>query len=290
MTPGMQLPDGLALYEREGARVLRAHTPACTLEVSLSGAHVTSWIPEGHSESMWLSPLATFTPGSHIRGGVPIIGPWFGRGISGNEEPQHGWFRRAKWDLASVHVDLSGVVDASFTLAERSNHPGFEVGAASLHVRAGTSLELSLTVSAGKNPFELEVAFHTYFLVDDVREAHLEGLAGVPFTDAARGRAAGVGTTTQTFTAPTDLVFEAAPPLVLADPGAKRRIVIEQSGASRTVVWTPWKEGVAATSDIPISEWMRFVCVETAVSEGGAVTLNPGEEHTLTARYALRHG
>ncbi len=282
-----RFPDGVALHEREGARVLSAHTRACVLEVCLSGAHVTSWRPEGHGESMWLSPLATFVPGSHIRGGVPIIGPWFGRGISGKENPQHGWFRRAQWDLVSVDVDPRGVLDATFALAERRHAPGFEVESARLHVRAGTSLDLSLTVSAGETALDLEAAFHTYFLVSDVREAQLEGLEGVPYTDAARGRAAGVGTATHTFTAPTDLVFEAAPPLVLADPGAGRRIVIEQSGASRTVVWTPWERDVAASADIPDDEWTRFVCVETAVSEGGAVRLTPGEAHTLTARYTL---
>ncbi|MCT2150767.1 D-hexose-6-phosphate mutarotase [Dermabacter vaginalis] len=290
MTAPMHLPEGVSLHECEGARVLRAHTPACELEISLSGAHVTSWIPKGHSETMWLSPLATFTPSSHIRGGVPLIGPWFGHGRSGNEEPQHGWFRRAKWALTSVHVDPNGVVTAAFDLEERRHYPGFEVGAARLHVRASATLELSLTVTAGEQPLELEAAFHTYFLVQDVREARLEGLAGVPFTDAARGRAAGVGTENQTFAAPTDLVFEAAPPLVLADPRANRRIKIAQSGANRTVVWTPWREDVASTADIPDDEWTRFVCVETAVSEGGAVPLASGEAHTLTAHYSLTRG
>lgn len=288
MTP-LTIPDGVTLSEREGATVLSARTHACALDLSLSGGHVTSWIPNGHDETLWLSPLATFTPGHHIRGGVPLIGPWFGRGNSGTEEPQHGWFRRAQWKLASVEVTPDGTINVSLDLAEIRNYLGFEVEAAGLHVRAGATLELSLDVTAGVTPLDLEAAFHTYFLVSDVREATVGGLENVPYTDAARSRTAGLGPSVLRFCAPTDLVFEAAPPLVLTDPGAARRMVIDQHGASRTVVWTPWQADVAATADIPDSEWTRFVCVETAVSEGGTVHLAPGTTHTLTARYTLEH-
>jgi len=62
MTP-LTIPDGVTLSERDGATVLSARTHACALDLSLSGGHVTSWIPNGHDETLWLSPLATFTPG-----------------------------------------------------------------------------------------------------------------------------------------------------------------------------------------------------------------------------------
>ena len=74
-------------------------------ELYLQGAQVTAWQPRDERPVLFTSPNSAFTPGRAIRGGIPIVFPWFGpsrhaaarstvlraprRGIS------TGWKRRA---------------------------------------------------------------------------------------------------------------------------------------------------------------------------------------------------
>lgn len=276
--------------ERDGAQVLVAASEYCHLEISTGGAHVTSFIPAGHEDLLWLSPAATFAPGEHIRGGIPLIGPWFGRGRSSSEDPQHGWFRRARWDVESKQVEADGTLAITLALAENRSTPEFPVAAATLMVRAKQELEVSLTVVAGpSHALELEAAHHTYFRVGDVRRAAVVGLEGVASFDAVAGAEGPAGPAALPFAGETDLVFGAGPALVLADPALGRAISIEQIRASRTVVWNPGEDLAATLDDIPGDEWTRFACVESAVSREGFVRLEPGESSTLGARYGIRH-
>ena len=65
-----QLPSGIV--------VAQIDTPLATATISLHGGQVVEWRPK-HQETpvLWVSKLATFTPGKAIRGGVPICWPWF---------------------------------------------------------------------------------------------------------------------------------------------------------------------------------------------------------------------
>ena len=60
------------------------------------GAHVTS-VDNKLGELLWLSPVAKLDGPGAIRGGVPIIGPWFAA-LTG-QEPKHGWARVSQWQL-----------------------------------------------------------------------------------------------------------------------------------------------------------------------------------------------
>src|ERR1700683_5153929 len=53
-------------------------TPAAQAELYLQGAHLAHWTPRGQQSVLFLSPKSLFAPGKAIRGGVPIIFPWFG--------------------------------------------------------------------------------------------------------------------------------------------------------------------------------------------------------------------
>jgi glucose-6-phosphate 1-epimerase len=63
-----------------------------------------------------------------------------------------------------------------------------------------------------------------------------------------------------------------------------RRIVIEKSGSSSTVIWNPWSEKSGSMSDMTADGWKRMLCVETANVADNAVVLAPGEFHKLTAK------
>src|SRR5215472_9793634 len=66
-----------------------------TGELYLQGAQVTAWQPPGERPVLFTSPAAVFAPGKAIRGGIPIIFPWFGPHRRTRAAPQHGFARTA---------------------------------------------------------------------------------------------------------------------------------------------------------------------------------------------------
>ena len=49
-----------------------------TGELCLQGAQVTAWRLSDERPVLFTSPNSAFAPGRAIRGGIPIIFPWFG--------------------------------------------------------------------------------------------------------------------------------------------------------------------------------------------------------------------
>ncbi len=68
-------------------------------EVYLHGAHVTSWIPAGDEEQLYLSTASEFRDGAAIRGGVPVVFPQFS---TWGPLPKHGFARDQAWKLVGV--------------------------------------------------------------------------------------------------------------------------------------------------------------------------------------------
>ena len=66
--------------------------------ISLLGGHITSFIPNGKSDLLWMSDKSAFEPGKAIRGGVPVCWPWFG----GAGQPAHGLARLSQWIQTGV--------------------------------------------------------------------------------------------------------------------------------------------------------------------------------------------
>lgn len=48
------------------------------------GAHAWAWQPDGQRSVLWLSRHSRFTHGHAVRGGVPVVFPWFGTGPGWN--------------------------------------------------------------------------------------------------------------------------------------------------------------------------------------------------------------
>jgi glucose-6-phosphate 1-epimerase len=62
-----------------------------------------------------------------------------------------------------------------------------------------------------------------------------------------------------------------------------RRITIAKRGSRSTVVWNPWIAKARSMPDFGDDEWRGMVCVETANVVQAAVTIRPGEMHTMSA-------
>lgn len=295
-TAPADLPESVTLAEGEGGlSVLRVATAVATGEVYLHGAHVTAWTPAGADPVLWVSNASRFTPGEAIRGGVPICFPWFGAGREpGLAPPPHGFARLAPWRLVGAEEhDGAVTLTLELTDADVTDVPAAAAWphpfTATYAVTFGRELTLALTVeNTGAAEISYEEALHTYLAVADARTTTVQGLDGATYLDKAPE--GGPELVTQrgdvTFTAETDRVYDSTGTVVVDEPGG-RRTGIAKEGSAHTVVWNPWVDKAASMPDYGDDEWPAMVCVETANALDAAITLAPGERHTMTARYAV---
>lgn len=281
-TSSLPLPDGVTLGQVHGVDAILVDTPAGTAELLLDGAHLISWVPAGEADLLWLSPDSGFGAGTPVRGGIPLVGPWFGPGRNGDHEVKHGWLRTLRWDLAGAESKGGDVV-----ITLRTSEDVQEMSALA-EFRFGAELSVDLTLTAGPAALELEAALHTYLAVGDVREIAIQGLEGADYLDNTRGLVADVlEAEPMRLTASTDRIVDSSTEVTVLDEKAGRRLVSTPRGTSRTVVWNPWDTLVTGMADIPDAAWPEFVCVEPAVAKDGFVALQPGESHRLGITYRI---
>lgn len=276
--------------------------------VLVHGAHLISWRPVvdgAASERFYLSPRSRFDSGAAIRGGVPIIFPQFNRTGPDTRIARHGFARTVDWrvigptGLASARPPSPG--DPSWTedevalvldqgsLADGSPWPyRFRV---ELGVRVGAgSLDLRLTVfNDGGDHLPFSTALHSYFAVDDVAQARIEGLAGVTVSDRVEG-----ANPVPTPEAAAPFAFDGEvdriylwPPSVTARgvtlTGGPSPLRISQDGFDDTVVWNPGDLRARALDDLPEGGYRHYVCIEAAKATR-PVDLPPGTPWTGVQR------
>jgi glucose-6-phosphate 1-epimerase len=281
-SPSVPLPEGVTLGQSHGVDALLVDTPAATAELLLDGAHLTSWTPAGQTDLLWLSPDSAFGPGEAVRGGIPLIGPWFGPGRELAMEVKHGWLRNLRWEPAAAVREGDEVV---LTLRTPEDVRALT---ATAEFRVGAELSVDLTITAGPRPLELEAALHTYLAVGDVREIEIRGLEGADYLDNTRGLAPAVMPDEPLrLTASTDRVVASTAEVTVADARNGRRIVSTPRGTAKTVVWNPWDTLVTGMADIPDAAWPEFVCIEPAVAKDGYVALAAGQSHSLGVTYRI---
>jgi glucose-6-phosphate 1-epimerase len=263
-------------------------TPFAEGHVYLHGAHVTHYQPAGTTPVLFTSPHSQFAPGKAIRGGVPVIFPWFGPRAGHPAAPEHGFARVAEWSVESVERALDGAVILELRLDRtETTRTLWPYDFSMWHrVRIGPRLELELEVeNRSHEPFGFEEALHTYLRVGDVREATVSGLAGTTYIDKTDAMKRKVQADEPLrLSGATDRVFLGTRgPCVVDDPVLDRRLVIEKRGSATTVVWNPWHEKAAAMADLGGEVWPWMLCVETANAADDAVRLAPGQRHRMTA-------
>ncbi|MCX5662435.1 MAG: D-hexose-6-phosphate mutarotase [Planctomycetota bacterium] len=270
-------------------------TPHAEAQVYLHGAHVTSFVQSGKPPMLFLSGKSWFEDGKPIRGGVPLVFPWFGAHPDRAELPAHGFARLKAWEVESVARGPRGGV--TITLLTRHDDKTLAAWPHRFELRhrvsvvpdektgepAALVMELS-TRNAGDQPMPFEEALHTYLHVGDVRQAKVTGLDGVSYTARNEGGAARTQSGPVTFTGETDRLYQGtAGTCELDDPALGRKIVVSKTGSLSTVVWNPWIDKAKAMVDFGDEEWPGMACIETANAREQTVTLPPGKTHTMTA-------
>jgi glucose-6-phosphate 1-epimerase len=87
-------------------------------ELYLQGAQVTAWRLRDERPVLFTSPKSAFAPGRAIRGGIPIIFPWFGPSRHAPTAPQHGFARTATWHLDGVETAGSKSLTMTLSLTD----------------------------------------------------------------------------------------------------------------------------------------------------------------------------
>ena len=70
-------------------------------------------------------------------------------------------------------------------------------------------------------------------------------------------------------------------------PMTKAAVTSAKRGSASTVVWNPWVRKARAMADFGDDEWREMLCIETANVGDAAVTLRPGDSHTMTAEITV---
>lgn len=281
---------GVVSFELEGGALpkLAAKTPHARAELCPYGAHVTHYQPSGQKPVLFMSRRSHFAEGKPIRGGVPVVFPWFADNLPQPASPVHGFARTNTWDITKVHLneDESVSVQMQFESndATRSLWPhDFQI---THTVKVGPTLSMTFDViNLGDQAFTFEQALHTYLYVHNVPRVTVTGLAATTYLDKTDTRR----TKTQDsrpiqIEGETDRVYQdTRAPCVVEDPGLGRRITVRKSGSDSTVLWNPWVEKATKMNDFGDHEWPNMLCIETANVGHHAVKLEPGESHRMQA-------
>jgi glucose-6-phosphate 1-epimerase len=298
LTERFAIPGVLSFATTEhGLTLATITTPACNAEFYLQGAHLTGWQPAGEQPVLFLSERSAFEPGKAIRGGVPIIFPWFGARTATLDSPRtdgpsHGFARTALWELAFAAI-AGDDLHLTLTLApnDASRALGYDHFQLAYQLILGSELRMSLTVAnPGTAPLHFEEALHTYLRVGDARRVRISGLSDTDYIDKTDGfKRKHQIETTLTLTGETDRPYlNTEQTVALDDPVLKRGIAVSKSGSRTTVVWNPWLELSAKLSDMSPDGWQTMTCIETANAADNALTLQPGAQHTMQAHITVQ--
>jgi glucose-6-phosphate 1-epimerase len=247
---------------------------------------VARWQPSSAEDPvLFMSAKSHFAAGKAIRGGVPLVFPWFADRTGGLQGGAHGFARTLEWEVVAAERRKDGVA-LSFKLLpnQTTRDLGFDHFVLVYEVVVGATLTLALAVeNVGDSPLTFEEALHAYYSVSDVRQIEVSGLGDTDYLDRAenaRRKHQGVGAIR--FAGETDqLHLNTRSAVTISDPDWRRRIAIEKRGSESTVVWNPWIEKAARLADFGDEEWRHMVCVEPANAAENAVTLAPGARHTM---------
>jgi len=301
-----EIPGVLTFAPGQGG-LLAAHVsaPAAEATIYIQGAHLTHWKPAGQAPAIFTSSKSDFIAGKPIRGGVPVVFPWFGERHDGGTGPMHGFGRISDWQLA--FATMSGdELHLMWTLepTDLSRSLGFDHFKVGYRMTIGHTLTLELTVGndsgngGGATPQEMqqngaplvfEEAFHTYYAVADARQVTIDGLGNTDYLDKVDGlKRKHQGETVLHLTGRTDRPYlNTAAACVLHDPAGKRKITVTKTGSNSTVVWNPWDELCAKMPDMTPDGWLHMTCIETANVGENTITLKPGTAHAMKVEVSL---
>jgi glucose-6-phosphate 1-epimerase len=264
-------------------------TPWSHLELYEQGAHITSFHRKGEPPIFFLSQCSRFHEGQPIRGGVPIVFPWFG---PREGAPMHGFARNRPWEIKEITQLPEGGVMLRLCLPECPESallPSFTAEYL-VTVKDTLTMELIVANTSRDHDFTFENCLHSYFAIGDIHNVSITGLKGATYVDKVDNFARKTETSGHLkITQETDRVYFDAPgPVEIHDSKLGRRICIHKSGSLSTVVWNPWHSKSAQMPDFANDEFTRMVCVESGNVMENRITLPAGKSSSLKVEIDAR--
>jgi len=217
--------------------MLEVSTPWSTAEIYLHGAHVTGFCKNDSHPLLFMSQCSRFNEGQPIRGGVPVIFPWFGmrEGLG-----QHGFARVKTWELKEFAPAPDGSVSLRFRLPDCPEASAFQPFNVDYIVTVSESLKLELAVTNNSKTeeFVFENCLHTYFEIGDIKAASISGLKGCRYLD----KVANFAEKTETddaihISSEMDRIYLNTPGAVeISDSLLRRKIRVEKQASLSTVI------------------------------------------------------
>lgn len=278
-----EIPGRVSVLEGNGGLPkLEITTDASTAEIYLHGAHVTDFKKRGEPSLLFTSQCSRFEAHQPIRGGIPIIFPWFGARDGG---PAHGFARNTSWLLTEATSTPCGGVSLRFAFPGTKENALWTPFSAYYAVTVTDKLVLDLIITntaSGQN-LTLENCLHTYFTVGDIGSVTVRGLKGATYLDKVDGFAPKVETNEAIrIASEVDRVYlKTAADVEICDEKLKRTIRVAKSGSASTVVWNPWIAKAQQLADFGNDEYQRMVCVESGNVASDKLTLAPGQSTVL---------
>src|SRR6476620_7867237 len=116
----LEIPGRVTLASGNGGLLkVLIETVWSSAEMYLHGPHVTHFQKKGEAPLLFMSAASEFISDKPIRGGVPLIFPWFGprEGF-----PAHGFARRTAWELSETRLLDDGSVRLRLVLPGAESH------------------------------------------------------------------------------------------------------------------------------------------------------------------------
>jgi glucose-6-phosphate 1-epimerase len=288
------LKGRLAFHEETNGLVMVTMTSAHSVcKLSLYGAQILSFIPNGAQDLLMVSNHSLFEKGKPIRGGIPLCFPWFNIHPVNPQLPGHGFARITDWEVANTGFDANGAV--KITLGLMSNPQTLALWpfpfSSILEVLVGQELEVKwLVKNSGPEPIEVTSALHTYFNIGDVNRIRIDGLEEADYVDSVRQ---GALTRHENRSIVINqevnrLYLDTTNTCQIIDPSLNRTLVVRKTGSNSTIVWNPWMERSLMISDLGDEDYHHFVCVETGNVNRNALKIKPGESHVTTLNLSCK--
>ena len=201
--------------------------------------------------------------------------------------PNHGSSNR------SLMREMPSLSSLSDTRATKPPANGGRMSTRAVHrvtISSHLQLELIVTNTGEPRPFSFQEALHTYYHVGNVREVSIASLDGVSYLDNTPGQHRKSSTWREHLLPSAPTTLTSTPPATLNSPTHRsiRRILIgkaelaqhrrlESLGTSSPQAWP-----ISATNG-PTSSASRAANIRA-----NAVTLQPGEQHTMTVNIRVQ--
>lgn len=269
--------------------MLEISTAWSRADIYLNGAQVTHFSRQGEPPLVFVSHCSRFDAGQPIRGGIPIVFPWFGprEGMA-----QHGFARTKSWDPKEFAPAADGSVSVRLRLPDCPEGSSFPAFTADYIVTVSDKLKLELVVTnqSSEEALVFENCLHAYFQVSDIRDISITGLNGAVYLD----KTANFAQRTETNEAlkigsEVDRIYlNTTSPVEIRDPGFGRIVRIHKQGSLSTVVWNPWLSKSQQMPDFGNDEYQHMVCIEPGNVSCNQLTLPPHESSHLVVELSSR--